>query len=96
MATVKSVYSIITSPLVTEKTTLVSPYRQYVFSVAKSANKIEIKRAVEKIYNVKVEKVTTTIVKGRAKRLRWNQPGRTPDWKKAAVTLKKGFEIKLA
>jgi len=95
MATVKSVYSVITSPLVTEKTTLISPYRQYVFSVLKDANKIQIKRAVEKIYNVKVEKVTTIVIKGKTKRLRWNQPGRTPDRKKAAVTLKKGFEIKL-
>ncbi len=55
MAAVKSVYSIILSPLVTEKTTLISPYRQYVFSVVKDSNKIEIKRAIEKVYNVREE-----------------------------------------
>ena len=95
MAAVKSVYSIILSPLVTEKTTLISPYRQYVFSVVKDSNKIEIKRAIEKVYNVKVEKVDTLVIKGRTKRLRHNQSGRTPDWKKAVVTLGKGSEIKL-
>ncbi len=69
--------------------------RQYVFAVAKDANRIEIKNAVEKIHNVKVEKVATMITKGKLKRIRWNQPGRTTDWKKAIVTLKEGQEIKI-
>ena len=90
----KSIYSIVKAPLITEKATRVSPYRKYIFWVDSNANKIEVKRAVEKIYNVKVEKVASMIVKGRIKRLRWNQPGKTTDWKKAVVTLKPGFEIK--
>jgi large subunit ribosomal protein L23 len=90
----KSVYSIIKAPLITEKATRVSPYLKYIFWVDKNANKIEIKRAIEKIYNVKVAKVASMVVKGRVKRLRWNQPGKTTDWKKAIVTLKPGFEIK--
>ena len=71
------------------------PYRKYIFWVDSRANKIEIKRAVEKIYNVKVEGVTSMMVKGRTKRVRWNQPGKTASWKKAVVTLKEGNEIKL-
>ena len=96
MSSVKSAYSIIQSPLVTEKTARLVAQRQYVFAVAKSANRIEIKQAVEKIHNVKVEKVATMISKGKLKRIRWNQPGRTTDWKKAVVTLKEGYEIKIA
>ena len=96
MSSVKSVYSIIQAPLVTEKTARLVAQRQYVFAVAKEANRIEIKQAVEKIHNVKVEKVATMISKGKLKRIRWNQPGRTTDWKKAVVTLKEGYEIKIA
>ena len=96
MSSVKSVYSIIQSPLVTEKTARLVAQRQYAFAVAKNANRIEIKRAIEKIHNVKVEKVATMIAKGKLKRIRANQPGRTVDWKKAIVTLKEGYEIKLA
>ena len=95
MSSVKSIYSIIQSPLVTEKTSRLIAQRQYVFAVAKDANRIEIKNAVEKIHNVKVEKVATMISKGKLKRIRWNQPGRTTDWKKAVVTLKEGQEIKI-
>ena len=91
----KSIYSVLKSPLITEKATLLSPYRQYVFWVERRANKIEIRRAVEKHYSVKVDKVRSMIVKGKTKRVRWNQPGRTPSWKKAVVTLKAGHEIKL-
>ena len=95
MAVAKSVYSIIKSPLVTEKSTKGSIYRKYVFGVDRNANKIEIKRAIEKIYNVKVEKVASAVIKGKTKRIRANQPGKTTDWKKAVLTLKEGFEIKL-
>ena len=95
MSSIKSIYSIIQSPLVTEKTSRLIAQRQYVFAVAKDANRIEIKNAVEKIHNVKVEKVATMISKGKLKKIRWNQPGRTTDWKKAIVTLKEGQEIKV-
>ena len=95
MPVVKSVYSIIKSPLVTEKTARDSVHRKYVFRVEKQANKVEIKRAIEKIYKVKVVRTSALIVKGKAKRLRSNQAGRTVSWKKAIVTLKQGFEIKI-
>lgn len=91
----RSVYSIIKSALITEKASILMPYRKYIFWVDKRANKIEIKRAVEKIYNVKVERVNSSMVKGKTKRVRWNQPGKTASWKKAVVTLKEGNEIKL-
>jgi len=92
----KSIYSIIRNPLITEKATKILPLRKYIFLVDKGANKIEIRKAVEKIYKVKVSGVATMVVKGRMKRVKWNQPGKTPLRKKAVVTLKKGYEIKTA
>jgi len=69
--------------------------KKYLFSVSKSANKIQIKKAVEDIYKVKVLNVNTQMVPGKLKRVR-TQLGRTPDWKKAVVTLKEGQKIDLA
>lgn len=96
MGEVKSIYSIIKAPLTTEKTTRLAPSRKYSFCVSREANKIDIKKAVEKVYNVKVESVTSMVVKGKMKKVRANQPGLTSAWKKAIVTLKEGFEIKLS
>lgn len=87
---------IVKYPLITEKATKLAAERKYVFCVDKGANKITIKRDIEKKYSVKVEKVATFLVEGKTKRLRWNKPGKRPAWKKAIVTLKKGFEIKPA
>ncbi|MBU1122887.1 MAG: 50S ribosomal protein L23 [Candidatus Omnitrophica bacterium] len=95
MSSVKSVYSVIKAPLTTEKTTVAVSQRKYFFWVDKAANKIEIKRAVEKVYNVKVKTVASLIVKGKMKRIRANQPGKTSAWKKAIVTLQKGNPINL-
>ena len=95
MFVVKSIYSIIKSPLVTEKSARDSVFRKYAFWVDKVANKVQIKRAVEKIYNVKVVKTSSLMVKGKLKKLRFNQAGKTASWKKAIVTLKEGFEIKI-
>ncbi len=91
----KSIYSVIMSPLVTEKSTRDAIHRKYSFWVDKGANKIEIRRAVEIVYSVKVKKVASLIVKGKTKRVRVNKPGKTTAWKKAVVTLKEGQEIKL-
>lgn len=89
----KNPLNIVLYPLVTEKgTSLKDNNRQYLFKVAKDSNKIEIKRAVEKIYNVKVEKVNTLVVSGKTKRWRMTY-GKTPEWKKAIVTLKEGESI---
>lgn len=95
MAEVNTVYTILKSALITEKATKDAANRKYVFIVDKDTNSIEIKKAVEKLYKVKVSKVNIVVVKGKVKRVRWNQPGKTSDYKKAIVTLKEGFEIKL-
>ncbi|NLI12146.1 50S ribosomal protein L23 [Pelotomaculum propionicicum] len=81
-------------PVVTEKSTSLLQDNKYTFVVDPRANKTEIKQAVEKIFKVKVEKVNTMNVKGKIKRVR-RIPGRTPDTKKAIVTLKKGDKIEI-
>jgi large subunit ribosomal protein L23 len=91
---ISNISSIIRSPLVTEKSTRQAIARQYIFEVAANANKIEIRKAIEKTYNVKVSHINTLIIKGKKKRIRYNQPGMTSNWKKAVVTLKAGSEIK--
>ncbi len=95
MAEVNNIYSVLKQPLISEKASKDAALGKYVFVVDNDANAIEIKKAVEKIYKVKVLKINTAVVKGKIKRVRFNQPGKTRDWKKAVVTLKKGFEIKL-
>jgi large subunit ribosomal protein L23 len=76
----------------TEKSTLYEPRGQYLFLVDKAANKIQIKRAVEELYKVKVKAVNTFISSGKLKKVRY-QLGRTPDFKEAVVTLKEGQKI---
>lgn len=76
----------------TEKGTGIQPDNKYLFHVAKTANKMDIKKAVETIYKVKVQDVNTLVVPGKNKRVRY-MLGRTPDWKKAVVTLKKDSKI---
>ena len=85
-------YDIVKTLLRTEKGTTLEPDRKYLFEVAKSATKIQIKQAVEAIYSVKVQGVNTAIASGKKKRVR-QELGRTPDWKKAIVTLKEGSKI---
>ncbi|MFZ2603901.1 MAG: 50S ribosomal protein L23 [Candidatus Omnitrophota bacterium] len=80
-------YGIIKTLLRTEKSSLAQPQRKYLFLVEKFANKIQIKRAVEEIYRVKVAQVNTFIAPGKLKKVRY-QLGKTPDTKKAVVTLK--------
>jgi len=91
----KSIYDTLESPLITEKGSFLSTNRnQYVFRVNTASNKDEIKVAVEKIFNVTVERVNTMNVVGKMKRVR-HRPGRTAAWKKAIVTLKQGQKIDL-
>jgi large subunit ribosomal protein L23 len=81
--------------LVTEKgTRLREGQNGYLFEVARDANKIQIKQAVESIFNVKVATVRTLRVHGKPKRL-GRYAGHRPDWKKAVVTLQKGGSIEL-
>lgn len=85
-------YDIIKALLRTEKSTVYEPQGKYLFLVNSCANKIQIKRAVEEVYKVKVKDVNTLIASGKLKRVR-HQLGRTPDYKKAIVTLKEGQKI---
>lgn len=85
-------YDIIKALIRTEKSSLVEPKNKYLFLVENSANKIQIKRAVEEIYKVKVKDVNTVIYRGKMKRVR-REEGKTSDKKKALVTLKQGHKI---
>ena len=77
---------IILAPVVTEKSSADMQEGKYTFRVAKKATKVDIKNAVEKLFEVKVLKVNTMTVKGKEKRVGVHQ-GRTSDWKKAIVTI---------
>ncbi len=79
-------YDILRRPVLTEKSYGNIPAKTYTFEVAKDANKVQIKNAVEEIFGVKVEKVTTSTVKGKLRRQGRTQ-GYTPTWKKAVVRL---------
>ena len=83
-------YTIIKGPCLTEKgDQLQESYGKAVVKVDKNANKVEIKEAVEQIFNVEVDTVRTTKVRGKQKRV-GKYLGRTSDWKKAYITLKEG------
>lgn len=89
----KSRFSIIDRPHLTEKVVLMKELEnKVVFQVDRRANKIEIKDAIESIFSVKVEKISTINCKGKVKRL-GKFEGRCADWKKAIVTLKEGEKI---
>ena len=85
-------YDVILSPVITEKTTLLSEQNKVVFKVANDATKDEIAAAVEELFKVKVTKVNTIVTKGKTKRFR-GIVGRRNDVKKAIVTLAEGQSI---
>lgn len=90
MTKMKDEYSIVKHPLLSEKGTRLSEKEnKYLFSVACGANKIEIRRAIEKLYKVRVRSVNTMNVPGKKKRMGMTL-GKRPDWKKAIVTLEEG------
>ncbi len=88
-------YDIIKHIIRTEKGSGMLAENKYIFHVANGANKIQIKQAVEEIYNVTVKKVNTLNAAGKWRRVRYKE-GKTPDWKKAIVTLKQGDKIEVA
>ena len=88
----KSVYDIIRKPIITEKSAQLVENLQYTFEVAKDANKVEIKNAIEKIFNVKVVAIRTINVHRKAKRMQRYQ-GFKPAYKKAIVKLAPGQSI---
>ena len=89
-------YAVIGRPVITEKATrLKEEANQYLFRVPRSANKLEIQRAIEALFKVKVVHVRTLNVRGKAKRL-GRFEGRTAAWKKAVATLSPGQTIEIA
>lgn len=87
------IYQVLLGPHISEKATVVAEKnRQFVFRVRTDANKLEIKKAVEKLFNVQVASVNTTITKGKSKRF-GRSLGRRSDIKKAYVALKEGFDL---
>ncbi len=103
----KTLYDVLIRPIVTEKSVMLSNLEakssktkerkkitKLTFEVSMDATKPQIKEAVERIFNVKVDKVNTMIVKGKRKGFRMMK-GKRKDWKKAIVTLKPGQEIDL-
>ena len=85
-------YDVITSPVITEKSTLVSDFNQVVFNVPDTATKPQIKAAVESLFGVKVTAVNTLVRKGKTRRFK-GRLGRQSDQKKAIVTLADGQSI---
>ena len=83
----KTAYDIIKRPIVTEQSMAETLNKKYTFEVAKDSNKIEIAKAVEEIFGVKVAKVNTLNMDGKEKRVGRMPAGRRPSWKKAIVTL---------
>lgn len=89
----KDPYNIIMRPIITEKSTLMKDQNHEIcFEVDSRANKIEIKEATEKLFNVKVDKVRIVKKHGKMRRVGRNT-GRTKDWKKAYVKLKEGEKM---
>ena len=84
--------TLIHSPYVTEKASSLGSMNQVIFKVDISASKLEIKKAVEDLFDVKVDNVTTSTQKGKSKRNRFGIYKRS-DYKKAFVSLKEGSEI---
>jgi len=82
----KAPQDVILKPIITERSIDMLPTGKYTFKVAPDANKVEIKKAVEKLFTVEVTKVNTLNCKGRTRRV-GRFEGKKPDWKKAIVTI---------
>ena len=88
----KAFFDVIKKPITTEKSTNLQQFNQYSFIVSKNSNSIEIKNAIEKIFKVKVNKVNTSILRGKGKTFK-GQYGFRKDTKRAIVTLDEGNTI---
>ena len=89
---IEKAYGIIKKPITTEKSTNLQQFNQYSFLVSKNSNSLEIKKAVEIIFKVKVNKVNTSILRGKGKTFK-GQYGFRKDTKRAIVTLAEGNTI---
>mgnify|MGYP001608167472 CR=1 FL=1 len=87
--------SIIERIQVTEKSTALADQNKYLFRVHPLANKMQVKQAVEKMFNVSVAAVNTMNYEGKKKKNRAHRSGKRADWKRAVVTLKDGHKIDL-
>lgn len=90
----ENLYKVIMSPVVSEKTSIASSLNQYTFKVAKSANKQDIKRAVELLFGVKIKAIQTMNVKGK-KKVFARKMGQRVNWKKAIIRVAEGQMIDL-
>lgn len=89
-------YKILLGPYTTEKSvTAADKFRRITLKVSRCANKLEIKKACEKLFNVAVEKVSIVNVTGKVKRFKQKE-GRKSSWKKAIISLKEGHDINWA
>ena len=89
---IERAYDIIKKPVTTEKSTNLQQFNQYSFEVARDSNSFEIKKAIETIFKVKVNKVNTSILRGKGKTFK-GQYGFRKDIKRAIVTLDEGNTI---
>ena len=89
---IEKAYGIIKKPITTEKSTNLQQFNQYSFLVSKNSNSFEIKKAIEIIFKVKVNKVNTSILRGKGKTFK-GQYGFRKDTKRAIVTLDEGNTI---
>ncbi len=90
------IYDVLKRPVITEKSNIIADdFNQYVFEVAPNANKIQIREAVEVIFDVEVKKVRTMVMPAKRGRRGRNWYMRSKQWKKAIVTLEDGDEIEL-
>lgn len=95
MSNMDRMYNVIKRPVITEKATNDQIERNaYQFRVPVDANKVEIRQAVERLFEVKVSAVNTLRVSGKSRRRGW-RAGTAPNWKKAMVTLAEGHTIEL-
>ncbi|MBL8749202.1 MAG: 50S ribosomal protein L23 [Planctomycetes bacterium] len=93
MANPAQYYDVVRRPLITEKSSKLQGLRnQFRFEVASSANRVEVKKAIETLFSVKVLKVNMLNVPSKARRM-FGRPGETRPWKKAIVTLRAGDTI---
>jgi len=83
----KNAYDVILKPIITEQSMEDGAIKKYAFKVAVDANKVDVKKAVEEIFGVKVEKVNTVRMEGKLKRTGSYPAGRRASWKKAVVRL---------
>jgi large subunit ribosomal protein L23 len=88
--------NVLRRPRVTERSTLLKKQNKYVFEVARSATKGQIREEVGRVFRVEVTAVNTCNMPGKMRRRMGGKPGLTPDWKKAIVTVRAGQEIKFA